>query len=164
MFSDTGGSEPDPAELELNRRILDLAVSLFDRFGGELHLAQAWELYGETTMRHSAFISATPAEVDGLLATERAVHAQAVVDLLDATGVRDKPWRVHLGKGPADEVVIAVAKNARVNVLVMGTVARTGMPGLLIGNTAEKILEEVTCSVVAIKPPGFESPFAQKSG
>ena len=135
-----------------------------DRFGGELHVAHAWELYGEATMRDSAFLRSTPAEVDRLLDVERAVHAQAVVELLDAVGVRDKPWQVDLGKGPAEEVVAAVVKNARVNVLVMGTVARTGIPGLVIGNTAENILDDVTCSVVAIKPPGFESPYAHRSG
>jgi len=40
----------------------------------------------------------------------------------------------------------------------MGTVARTGLPGLLIGNTAEKILNRVTASVLAVKPEGFVSP------
>jgi nucleotide-binding universal stress UspA family protein len=42
----------------------------------------------------------------------------------------------------------------------MGTLARTGMPGVVIGNTAERILDDVTCSVIAVKPPGFVSPVA----
>ena len=40
----------------------------------------------------------------------------------------------------------------------MGTVGRTGIPGLLIGNTAETILQQVDCSVLAIEPPGFVTP------
>lgn len=40
----------------------------------------------------------------------------------------------------------------------MGTVCRTGAPGLLIGNTAEKILYEVDCSVLTVKPDGFVTP------
>jgi len=40
----------------------------------------------------------------------------------------------------------------------MGTVARTGMPGLLIGNTAEGVLNEIDYSVLAVKPPGFVTP------
>jgi nucleotide-binding universal stress UspA family protein len=40
----------------------------------------------------------------------------------------------------------------------MGTVARTGISGLIIGNTAEAILNQLTCSVPAIKPPGFQTP------
>jgi hypothetical protein len=46
----------------------------------------------------------------------------------------------------------------------MGTVARTGIAGLLIGNTAEAILEQVQCSVLAVKPPGFVSPVKLPDG
>jgi len=41
---------------------------------------------------------------------------------------------------------------------VMGTVGRVGLPGLLIGNTAETILGRVGCAVLAIKPEGFQTP------
>ncbi len=44
------------------------------------------------------------------------------------------------------------------DLVVMGTVGRTGIAGLLIGNTAETILERIGCSVLAIKPSGFRSP------
>ena len=40
----------------------------------------------------------------------------------------------------------------------MGTVGRTGIPGFFIGNTAEGILTQVNCSVLTVKPVGFESP------
>ena len=46
----------------------------------------------------------------------------------------------------------------------MGTVARTGIPGLLIGNTAETILQRVDCSVLAVKPDGFVSPVGLDEG
>jgi nucleotide-binding universal stress UspA family protein len=42
--------------------------------------------------------------------------------------------------------------------VVMGTVGRTGIPGLIMGNSAETILQQVDCSVLAIKPPGFIAP------
>ena len=37
-------------------------------------------------------------------------------------------------------------------------VGRSGVPGLLIGNTAERVLNAVDCSVLALKPEGFETP------
>ena len=40
----------------------------------------------------------------------------------------------------------------------MGTVARTGIAGLIMGNTAESILDQLEQSVIAIKPQGFVSP------
>jgi universal stress protein E len=42
--------------------------------------------------------------------------------------------------------------------LVMGTMSRGGIPGLLIGNTAEKVLYRANCSVLTLKPDGFKSP------
>jgi hypothetical protein len=37
----------------------------------------------------------------------------------------------------------------------MGSVGRTGIPGFIMGNTAEMILNQIDCSVLVIKPPGF---------
>jgi hypothetical protein len=40
----------------------------------------------------------------------------------------------------------------------MGTLARSGIPGYIIGNTAERVLVGVDRSVLAVKPEGFVSP------
>jgi nucleotide-binding universal stress UspA family protein len=40
----------------------------------------------------------------------------------------------------------------------MGTVARTGIAGLVMGNTAERVLRRLHGSVLAVKPPGVVSP------
>ena len=50
------------------------------------------------------------------------------------------------------------AQKERVELIIMGTVGRTGISGFFIGNTAEAILGRVDCSVLAVKPPGFETP------
>ena len=50
-----------------------------------------------------------------------------------------------------------VAKKG-VDLIVMGTVCRTGLAGFFVGNTAEDILQQVDCSVLALKPEGFVSP------
>lgn len=149
---------PDPDELELNRTILELAASMVELFGGELEVAHAWELYGEATLRSSAFLHTPTEELDALLATEEAAHHARLDELLATTGLDDLPWKVHLRKGPAEHAIPSVVSSQRTNLLVMGTVARTGVSGLLIGNTAETILDNVRCSVVAVKPPGFVCP------
>jgi nucleotide-binding universal stress UspA family protein len=63
--------------------------------------------------------------------------------------------QTHLVKGWARKAVPALAKQIEVDLVVMGTVARTGIPGFIMGNTAEIILNQIDCSVLAIKPPGF---------
>lgn len=64
----------------------------------------------------------------------------------------------HLVKGDARKEIPLLAKKIEADLVVMGTVARTGVPGFIMGNTAETILNQIDCSVLAIKPPGFETP------
>ena len=45
-------------------------------------------------------------------------------------------------------------------VVVLGTLARTGLRGMFIGNTAEQILGLVEPSVLAAKRDSFISPIA----
>lgn len=149
---------PDPDERELNIEILQLASSMVSRFGGELHLVHAWELYGEDTLRNSPFIHMPASEVAALAKTEHDRHTAALDDLLEASGLAGEPWRIHLVKGRPEDVVCGLVKRSRINVLVMGTVARTGVPGVVIGNTAERVLDDVACSVIAVKPAGFAAP------
>jgi len=65
---------------------------------------------------------------------------------------------VHLVKGQAGDVIPDLTESLEVDLVVLGTVGRTGVPGLLIGNTAEKILNALDCSVFTLKPEGFETP------
>ncbi|MBT8362313.1 MAG: universal stress protein, partial [Deltaproteobacteria bacterium] len=45
-----------------------------------------------------------------------------------------------------------------IDVVVMGSIGRSGIPGFLIGNRAEKILSNINCTVLTVKPDGFISP------
>lgn len=63
-------------------------------------------------------------------------------------------------QGAASYVVPALANDLGVELVVMGTVGRAGIPGLLIGNTAEDILGQIDCSDLTVKPAAFVSPVA----
>jgi universal stress protein E len=54
-------------------------------------------------------------------------------------------------------MIPSLVEDNEMDILVMGTVARTGIPGFVIGNTAENVLEALKCSVLAMKPNGFVS-------
>ena len=66
--------------------------------------------------------------------------------------------KTHLVKGRAQREIPALVEKIEADLVVMGTVARTGIPGFFMGNTAETILNQINCSVLAIKPPGFVTP------
>ncbi|WP_372874229.1 universal stress protein [Pseudomonas sp.] len=60
--------------------------------------------------------------------------------------------RLHVAEGPADVLIPQVAHQLNAAVTVIGTVARTGLSGALIGNTAEVILDALDCDVLVLKP------------
>ncbi|HEV7225026.1 MAG TPA: universal stress protein [Pirellulales bacterium] len=60
----------------------------------------------------------------------------------------------------ADSAILKFIKDHDVDLLVMGTMARSGIPGVFIGNTAERLASSVTCSLLAIKPADFECPIS----
>ncbi len=153
--------DPDPEDGQrdaLNTTIMELATSLSTIDKSELHVLNAWRLEGEATLRDSGFLRVAKTEVD-LLVENREQQSK---ERLNAIAARypdlDGRRHLHLVKGPAREVVPEFAEKNRVDLIVMGTVARTGIRGLFIGNTAEAILNSVHCSILAVKPPGFETP------
>jgi universal stress protein E len=74
----------------------------------------------------------------------------------------DVKYEAYLLKGEAGVLIPELAQAKAVDLIVMGTVSRTGVAGLLIGNTAEKVLRRVDCSVLTVKPEGFISPVKQE--
>lgn len=163
---DVGDSYP-PEELASRRalrwQILELASSLALSDFAELHVAHAWEPVAESALRG---VLHTPEEkyID-YVEQKRRDHAASLDGLMhDVTGDLGqdaldylKP-RTHLVKGSARKEISALAKQIEADLVVMGTVARTGVPGFIMGNTAETILNQIDCSVLAVKPPGFITP------
>ncbi|ARU88245.1 universal stress protein [Pseudomonas sp. M30-35] len=60
--------------------------------------------------------------------------------------------RLHITEGPADSLIPLTAHNLGAAVTVIGTVARTGISGALVGNTAEVILDALESDVLVLKP------------
>lgn len=142
----------------LNNSIMELSTSLAASDGSELHVVNVWRLNEEETLRHSGFARIDDAEVD-VLVEEKRKRSEAELGRLLARFPSDRfAYHSHLLKGAARDVIPEFAAQQGVELIVMGTVARTGIRGFIIGNTAEAILSKVHCSVLALKPPGFESP------
>jgi universal stress protein E len=62
----------------------------------------------------------------------------------------------HVGR--SDETILQFVEEHQIDLLIIGTVGRGGIAGVTIGNTAERLLPELTCSVLAVKPPDFVCP------
>ena len=103
--------------------------------------------------RHSHL---TPAQVDEMVAHTQETAENSVRQAVEAIDLSDVAHRVDVVRGMPFEVIRESAKLA--DVTVLGTLSRAGIEGVLIGNTAERVLHQVDCSVFAVKPPGFQTP------
>ena len=99
-----------------------------------------------------------PADLERFVKETRTTHEQWLSELLAKYDLSESSTKIHLLKGEPSKVIPSVAKKSRVQLVVMGTVARTGIPGFFIGNTAERTLSTLDCSVLTVKPKGFETP------
>ncbi|WP_296049217.1 universal stress protein UspE [uncultured Alteromonas sp.] len=64
----------------------------------------------------------------------------------------------HVKEGLPEKVIPQVASELDAELVIIGTVGRVGISAALIGNTAEHVIDELNCDVLAVKPEGFESP------
>ncbi|AAY91908.1 universal stress protein UspA [Pseudomonas protegens] len=69
---------------------------------------------------------------------------QAEFDIDDA--------HLHIEEGPADVLIPHLAHKLGAVLTIIGTVARTGISGALIGNTAEVVLDSLDSDVLVLKP------------
>lgn len=147
------GPETEAGEgKEMNSAILETAGMLAADTGAELHAVQSWELFGATMLQGHM-------SSEELMAQARVHYDEAYATL--ARICEDyPPERVHLLEGGTENVIADFADQAESDVLVMGSYARTGLRGMLLGNTAEMVLDNLRCSVVTLKLSDFVSPLA----
>lgn len=60
--------------------------------------------------------------------------------------------RAHLVEGNPAVQIPRLAKKLRAGIVVMGALSRSGLERVFIGNTAERILGELSCDVLVVKP------------
>lgn len=147
-------STDDPVEQALNVKIVELTMMIARLEQGSARLLQTWGPYAEDIVRNHASESDFAAYVD-------AARRQATDDLarlVASFGERLAAVEATLLRGYPEDVVPEFAVAHGMDLVVMGTVGRRGLAGLVMGNTAERVLRKLPCSVLAVKPDGFVSP------
>ncbi|MEH6559160.1 MAG: universal stress protein [Oceanicoccus sp.] len=149
---------------DLSLKVLEIAYSLAIAESAELHVVSVWSAPYESSMR-AGFIKQSEEKVNDYVANlERGFlknFETLMQECVQRVGLDAEQYlipKTALIKGVAEKAIAQYANDVNANVVVMGTVARTGIAGLIIGNTAESILDQLDQSVVAVKPQGFVSP------
>lgn len=139
---------------ELNLKILDMAAMLARASAAKLVVFHAWSLWGEDLLRGRM----DEEELGNLLKTTEDLRMREVDRLMANTDLSGLEVHVDVRKGEPRLLLPEMSAVGLMDILVMGTLCRTGLPGFIIGNTAERVLNKLTCAVVAVKRPDFVTP------
>jgi nucleotide-binding universal stress UspA family protein len=147
-------STDDSAKLKLNVDALSLAAELATSTGASLYVINAWLPLGESLFRTHL----PEASLRKYIADARRYAHMEMANLLARCNTRIPPSNVHVIRGDRHEVIAGFAAQRHIDLIVMGNVGRTGISGLVIGNTAEQVLRQAQCSVLTIRPDALVVP------
>lgn len=146
---------------DLNRRVVQAARGIANTPDAEVIVLHAWDAIGEGIVWAFTTGKDARASADRYVNQVHDRRQKAMSDFIasfadaDASGPRLVPA---LLRGTPERVIEKQSRVLHADVVVMGTVARTGVSGIFIGNTAENIINSLGCPVLAVKPDGFISP------
>ncbi len=162
---DFDANETASALTDLNRTILSLSSDIALAADIPLQIVHCWQPPDE--MLFKAWGNLNEDQARTYIQEEKQAHQLGLQTLADFLRQRvSKPVydsgfaHFHLLEGSANTAIPSSARSLDADLLVMGTVARTGISGLFIGNTAEAVFEQIDCSVLVVKPEGFISPIS----
>ncbi len=140
----------EPEKDALNRKIMTLAIATAKREKSSLYIVHVWETLGRP--------QAASAEAwKRWELSARSEVKQRLFRFVEGFKLEEEP-NVHFIAGRPANGISEVASRESIDLLVMGTVRRTGVRGFFIGHTAEEVLGRVSCSLLTVKPDGFVSP------
>ena len=136
----------------LDREILQAGSLLARALRGALHAVHAY-----SPLPLTAYTRGTLSEdIVRDLQRRSAQTAAAKLGRLAAPAGISAARRHLIARHPSDAIE-QVAAETRSALVVMGALARSGLKGLLIGNTAERVLDYLPCDLLVIKPSGFRA-------
>lgn len=143
----------DEAHLSLNGKIIEHASALARQFGANVHLVNG---YPGTPVNLAIELPDFDARTYN--ETIRMQHEQRVTYLAAEYGVNGE--NCHVKEGLPEDVIPEVAEELNTELVILGTVGRTGLSAAIIGNTAEHVIDSINCDLLAIKPDGYKSPIS----
>jgi universal stress protein E len=145
------GQANDPSAA-LDHCILDVTASMAKRFDAQVHAMHA---YFPSTIATAAAAGMSP--IVGVsaeaLGAERELRRSQIKQITDQYDVAEA--HLHVDAGMATEYVLRMAAEWHADIVVMGAIARSRLKRVLIGSTAERVLETLPCDVLVVKSPDF---------
>jgi nucleotide-binding universal stress UspA family protein len=127
------------------------ACELATRFDAELHLLHTLEIH----------TSSTPDFGMGLALPRSIKESRAAAEKC-LTGILDPNWSTGrtviqaVVEGSPKVEIIRYARNQDIDLIVLSTHGRTGLPHVILGSVAENVVRTACCPVLTVRPDGHQ--------
>ncbi|HEY5715214.1 MAG TPA: universal stress protein UspE [Psychromonas sp.] len=136
---------------QLNQQILKEAAAMAEIVNANIHLVNAYPSPPMNIMLELPEFDPINYE-DGL----KKFHQKTLNEY--AQTLKLPAAQVHLAQGLPEDVISEVAEEIDAELVILGTVGRSGLSATLLGHTAEQVIDNLNCDLLALKPAGFISP------
>jgi len=132
---------------------LRYAIAIARRVGARLHVVHAWQI-PVAAFTDGAAVLAVDQTDDLRTELERAMR-----ELIATHGASDVPTETHLVMGDAAGLVVGEASRLGCDTIVIATHGRTGLPRMLLGSVAERVVRTAPGRVLVVprRDPGQPS-------
>jgi universal stress protein E len=143
--------------LQLDKDIIQIGKKLSAALRGRLHAVHAYSYVPMGALPEGI----SPATLEAIQADKDRSAKLRFSRALRMTRIARA--RQYLIAGQPIDAIAEASRTSRCAIVVMGAISRSGYRRLLIGNTAERILDELTCDVMVVKPEKFRSDIPRAS-
>ncbi|MEW6992746.1 universal stress protein UspE [Colwelliaceae bacterium MEBiC 14330] len=140
--------------VSLNKRITGQAKNIAQIINAEVHLVNS---YPGTPVNIAIEIPEFDAsEYNNAM---KAHHEAAMLEHAKDFAISSD--NTYVEEGLPETVIEQTALKIDAELVILGTIGRTGISAALIGNTAEHVIDKLNCDVLALKPEGYISPLEE---
>lgn len=146
-------SHDKPAELD--QIIIERAKAIGDPADGDVHLFHTYETIVGIGREATKTFKPIELPVDELSQKIEAEHREQLDKLATTNDIDAK--HVHQLPGSTKDLLPTFARTEGADVVVMGALARWGLRRMIIGSTAEKVLDHLPCDILIVRLPEKQS-------
>lgn len=133
---------------EVSKIALEHAIDVAKTCGAQLHVLHVTE---ETPFASLAGLLPLN-ETEGLRSSYEQKVTEDYDKFLATVDFQGLAYEKHFRRGAAPTEIQLWTEQHPCDLVVMGSIGRTGMKGILIGNTAERVARTLRCALLTIKP------------
>ena len=134
------------------RNAAEQALILANSFSARVVFFHVWDLYVSHTIAYAHELGVSvPTPPPSPQEIEPEWEA-----FLSGLPLEKVDWEKSTADGEAATAIVRQAEDIQADMIVIGTHGRSGLPHMLLGSVAEKVVRTASCSVLTIRPEAFQ--------